>query len=370
MKTTILIIGPFPPPLNGAAKNTKKISSQIAEENTKVIELNTQNTSGSAHSRSMIYHAKRLVTTVQNVKSIIRYRDEIKSIYIVPDGGLGILYNLIYALLIRIFTIAPIWIHHRNLINIKNGNFALKLFSSLLNERATHIVLTDSMKTMFIDNINDSSKVEVLSNAATCDVTVEIPTKRPSRPLTIGYMSNLNDDKGFDIICDAFTQLAAHNSSINFNIAGPATDEKSQKLLDQLILALGGNLNYWGSITTNKEDFYLKNDIFVFPSTYRLEAQPNVLFEAMATGSYLISTDHACIRDTLSSTHHQLIKLEDRKNIAINIVEAIKNISKTENFEDWIDTVRTENKDNFEMQMLSAKLHLEQMVSQIRIGIA
>lgn len=360
----VLVIGPLPPPLNGAAKNTKIFTDLISKES-QVLKLPTQSLNGSAHARNWKYHLDRAALTLRNAKKIITYITAKDSAYIVADGGKGIFYNILYAIALRSKGVKKIWIHHRNLQNISNKATGLKLFTKILGTKATHIFLTQEMAGLFSQNISYDTKHEILSNSATCDIDPAPVTHNNSKYCTVGFLSNLTSEKGFDIVCDSFEKIEKEIPEIIFSIAGPAINEDAKKRLKQLEINIGPKLKYWGAVNAEKNDFYHECDIFIFPTKYKLEAQPNVIFEALAAGCYVISTKHACIPETLDGAEHSLIQLGPNTEMVESISNEIKDAFVRLDEAETRSSIRRANIEFMKNDQIKNKNTLKRIISEI-----
>lgn len=314
LSMTIAIVGPFPPPYHGAGKNTKKIASLLSEKGASVVEVNTNPEGVKAHRRTYTMHAKKLLKTIGN----LRYITRAKVTYLVPDGGQGIYFSLLYCIFARLFCEA-LFIHHRNYSHIYMKSIVMKVIC-IIHPKAEHIFLTEGMGADFEGVYGTLSNKMVVSNAALNDLNdVTIVNNLVSRPLSIGYLSNLTEDKGFFEVLEVFKGLAPSENFI-FHLAGSPTGEREKLELDLAISLCSKSMKYWGSIFgSDKRTFFEGLDIFLFPTKYHLEAQPNVIIEALEAGCYVIATDRACIPDTLKGIPSACFR-EDA-----NLISAISN---------------------------------------------
>lgn len=320
-KSRVIVIGPLPPPHNGAAKNTKIWAEAFEASGHEVLSIETNVQSGTAHNRSLRYHINRVHRTLANALALLVHCNPKTVVYLVPDGGLGLLYNLIYAGIFRLRGVKRVFLHHRNFFNIRTGNRRLRTLCNILGHCCRHIFLTDNMRDTFESQFGPTVEAQVISNAATCDITALSPEKvvKDGKILTIGFLSNLNADKGFDIVVESFEALADKFEDVNFLIGGTPTDDQAAAWKSQLQRMIGNRVTFLGHVSGDaKTEFYKASDVFIFPSTYKLEAQPNVLIEALSTGASVVSTDHACIPETLDGSHHRLISLQDDRSAMAN----------------------------------------------------
>ncbi len=118
------------------------------------------------------------------------------------------------------------------------------------------------------------------------DPTCRIAASRIFRIVTAG---RLNHQKGFHLLIAAMDQVRQKLSDVEFRLAilgdGP-NREALQKQIQELNLQDTVRLT---GFQTNAIAWYRSADVFVLPSL--IEGMPNVLLEAMACGTSVISTD-------------------------------------------------------------------------------
>ena len=84
-------------------------------------------------------------------------------------------------------------------------------------------------------------------------------------------------------------------------MAGPSTSTDTKHLLAEAQSEFLQDFEYRGSVADgDKHKFYNDIDVFVFPTRYRNEAQPLVLFEAMGHGVPVVAYNRGCIADDLA----------------------------------------------------------------------
>lgn len=99
----------------------------------------------------------------------------------------------------------------------------------------------------------------------------------------------LNEQKGFHYLIEALSKLQPDSLSQDLRLAilgdGPWKDELSRRIDE---LRLGTTVRLMG-FQSNASAWYRAADLFVLPSL--IEGSPNVLLEAMASGTPVLSTD-------------------------------------------------------------------------------
>nr|WP_249817003.1 glycosyltransferase family 4 protein [Bradyrhizobium sp. 160] len=116
--------------------------------------------------------------------------------------------------------------------------------------------------------------------------------------IALGHLSNLCAEKGFFLTADLFETLAKEFPSMTFKIAGPIVAPEVDVRLRELLNQFPDQVAYVGAVYGRaKQEFFQTIDAFVFPTLYPLEAQPNVIYEAMASGNLILATDRGCIAE-------------------------------------------------------------------------
>jgi len=122
------------------------------------------------------------------------------------------------------------------------------------------------------------------------------------RSISIGLLSNLTADKGAIALVSIFGGLVAEMGNLTLRLAGPVTDKEVEKCIAQAETEFQGKFEYLGSVSGNsKIEFYRSIDLFVFPSTYKNEAQPLVLIEAMSFGIPIVAYDIGFVRELVGN---------------------------------------------------------------------
>lgn len=313
-KRTVIAIGPFPPFVGGAAKNTALICDAVELRGCRVVRIVTNGSrERQAHLRNLSGHIVKIRGFFLNIHRIYQsWRAFPKSrVYLVPDGGSGVILSAIYVF-VALMLFSEIVVHHRSFGYILRPSFFMRIIVRSSQSRITHIFLDESMVDQFQGLYGGRYPYFIVGNAATCDVTAAEPLKEMSGPISIGFLSNLVEDKGFDIVASAFPELLNHfKDGVEFLIAGRPVGTINEQRLEALMISLGAKLRYYGEVSgAAKTEFFNNCWIFVFPTRFDQEASPNVLYEAMAAGAAIISTRWVGIPSLLDGAVAKLISTE------------------------------------------------------------
>lgn len=285
----ILIVGPIPPPVHGAAVITERVVETLAAQN---IPTEVCSTSPRAGARGLRYHLSRLAAYLKCCATIVT-SDQARTVYISLSGGWGLIYDFFVVAAARLRRCELI-LHHHTFHYIVRPNPVLHAIVRIAGTRQRHIALCPTMALRIADIYGDRLKLDVISNLTFFDIA------RPSRRTeaeslrVIGYLSAVSFDKGVDRFLDLMAELRAKGSQVAGLIAGPCADQAVQDYVERRVREIGG-VTYLGAVYGDDKDSFLSSiDVLVFPSRLN-EAQPLVIFEAQAAGAIVAATGHGCV---------------------------------------------------------------------------
>lgn len=308
--TTLVILGPLPPPVHGQSKNTKILVDDLHGR----CDLRIADLSAGSLERGIRYHLRKITRIANAIGTILRAstaRD--RRIYIATDGGLGLIYNLIFVSLGRILGFR-LFLHHRSFSFVDRKMPLMAAVAGVAGRRANHIFLCPAMAERYRLHYPSAVRTRVVSNAMHVNAHIESSPTTDLRPgrLSIGLLSNLGPEKGLVDFLELIRECSAGGLPVRGVLAGPPSSEESAELIAGAEAELGDRLEYRGAIYGQaKEEFFRDIDIFVFPTRYPVEAQPNVLFEAMSFGVPVISYGRGCVATELQDSGMVVIPTEE-----------------------------------------------------------
>ena len=162
------------------------------------------------------------------------------------------------------------------------------------------------------------------------------------------YLSRLHECKGIDLLIKSFKKLNCENCVLV--IAGPDDHYKNQVLSLVKELKLENNIIIPGPLyETNKLEAYTDADIFVLPSKDYYESFGNVVIEAMAFETPVITTKFCGVSEWLSPDVSKIINYD--LDELVKSLEYLLNNSLTKstrefvfNKFDWNDIAKTTTK--------------------------
>lgn len=219
---------------------------------------------------------------------------------------------------------------HGHVFTTWNGSEKVcKLFMSILSRAQVVTVLGSVQKEKLMSLGLSGNKIEIVPNTCEFDVYHKEDSEGS---LNILYLSNLIEEKGYLEYLD-FLELISQEKltkKIDAVLCGTIYEGESdqtlelEKRMDKINKSEQVSL-IWikGAYGSDKEELFRKADIFVFPSKYRVEAQPIVLVEAMATSCAIITTKVGEIPSTVSEKCSYLL----RQPNPIEIVEKVLSLT-------------------------------------------
>jgi len=282
----VRIVGPLPPPVHGAAEVTKLLASALKARG---VSVEISSTAPREGAKGLRYHASR---TRRIWDAIRTCGGEDGAIYLSAAGGLGLAYDILIVAVARLKR-RPLFIHHHSFAYLDRRSVLGALLFRVAGRRAVHICLCERMESL-IRRRYGASETCTLSNAAFRVPAVGTSAAAAGRPLRIGHLGNLSAEKGLDLVVAVGEKLAARGMEVV--LAGPAVDARAAALVADLQGRPGSRFEVLGPVYGDrKESFYRGIDVFLFPTLYANEAQPLVVFEALAHGVPVIAFGRGCI---------------------------------------------------------------------------
>lgn len=313
----IFFVGQFPPPVNGLTYVTSEICTFLKNARRIVAEADISGTSAWGR---LGFHVSRLIKTLRACYLLIRLRREgrVQCVYITADGGLGLIYTNMLAGAARLLRIRAC-IHHHSFSYIDRRKILMRCLL-VVSGPAKHIFLSDYMAKAFQGAYSKQVAKLILSNAAFVNLR-EVPREEnATRSLRIGLLSNLTREKGLHCFLEIIERAIARGLPIEGLLAGHMPAPSDRELVENAVKELP--IRYMGPVYADaKAAFYAGIDLFVFPTTYPNEAQPTVIFEALASGVPVIATDKGTIATQVGKAG--VIVQHESTDLAETMLEAI-----------------------------------------------
>ncbi|MBL4654139.1 MAG: glycosyltransferase family 4 protein [Flavobacteriales bacterium] len=283
-----------------------------------------------------------------------------KVVYRPINGDKGQIYDLVYIFICRVFRV-KLFIHHHSFNYLRTQNKIFLLLNRVIGAKAVHIVLGERMKDVLSTLYGiDKKRIRVISNAAFFNQQeIKSTTESPETMLVIGHLANLCVEKGLDSFVQICRELKILNVSFQAVIAGPCVNTEAKVIVDEALIELP-EVSYLGSVYgEDKNKFFYSLDAFVFPSQYKNEAEPLVLYEAGQYGVYLFGSSMGCMADVIQGMDGCCIS--DTSLLVKDIAKAIAVGIENNLFKDQ----RGKRKMLFEAMQKSSKIELEMLLQEM-----
>ncbi|MEK6789893.1 MAG: glycosyltransferase family 4 protein [Pseudomonadota bacterium] len=295
----VIVCGAFPPPVNGLANVNLAVLKLLLALGAHVDQVDI-----SAKGGAIVKLGRRFAALARTLRLIVRPGPE-RLLYYALSSGLGQYFDLL-AIAVARFAGVRVVIHHHNFSYLSASTPVSRcLFALASRGYAVHICLCETMAGLLLKTYGAGHEVVIIGNAAFIEPDIQAMSGvKPALPdkIKVGYLSALTRDKGIYDFLDIVETFAAEKAvSVEFHVAGNAAEAAVQTRLESL--AARGIVSFRGAVyDESKRDYLRELDILIFPSRYRHEAQPLVVFEALAAGVSVISHPIACMCDLASST--------------------------------------------------------------------
>lgn len=325
----ILIIGPFPKPINGCSLANEILLNQLKLEfsiSVDIINTNSKNISSEnvGHfSLSKVFSFLKVYKKIFTInKSDVVYTTPGQTFY----GIVKYVPFYFYCLLIGKPYILHIHGNHLGNEYLSLSGFKKWLFSYFIKKASAGIVLSNSLKVNF-EGLLNSNKIFIVENFAQDDLVQNVEIYKSKDKLRLLYLSNLMEEKGIIDFLDSLILLKNEGIPFVADIAGKIEDE-SEFIINNKFKELQEVIRYHGVVSgQNKINLLEKSNVFILPTYYRMEGQPISLIEAMATGNIIVTTNFSGIPDIISKENGYFVKSKDPESIYNALININKDLA-------------------------------------------
>ncbi len=207
--------------------------------------------------------------------------------------------------------------------DIISNNIINKIFSAPINKliiiSKTIVVPSQYYKQVILGNYIVKENKIFVSPSGGIDKNIFFPKDTPpskSEMLTIGFISRIDENKGWDILVKA-VDLLINQISIKLIIVGNGK-QKNEMLSMISKYKLEEHVEYLGELPQNElVNIYHKINVFVFPTMRTAESLGLVGLESMACGIPVISSDIAGPSEYVINNYNGFkFKPGDKKSLA------------------------------------------------------
>jgi glycosyltransferase involved in cell wall biosynthesis len=219
-------------------------------------------------------------------------------VYLGASAGLGRVYDVAILIVARLRR-TQVVIHHHSYRYINARDFLGAVVVRAAGGDALHILLCEHMRARYCQQYAiDRRRTTVLSSVMLAEREIRAMGARLRRRVgAVGYLGPLSAEKGIWDFLALVTTLRAGSPHLLSHIAGPSADPAATAAVVQFA-AGDPQTRYWGATyRADKVRFLDGVDVLIFPSRYRHEAEPLVVYEALAAGIPVIATQVGCLRE-------------------------------------------------------------------------
>jgi len=309
--------------------------------------------------RSGRWHLLKLV--MQFVGAAFRARDGV--LYLPLSGGLRQFVDACFAGVALLFGFR-VFVHHHSFAYLNQQPFYARVVLRLLR-KSVHIVLCNRMGEMLANQYAiHHSNVRVISNAAFLgDIGKPDTNVHCKEKLVLGFLSNITAAKGcFDFI-DLLKAATAQGLAVEGVMAGPVQVE-IQVAFDEAVRGAGCIKHVGPVYGEEKNDFFSKVDVLVFPTRYANEAEPVTIWEAMGAGVPVISLSRGCINGMVTNEVGWVIQDSDRF-----VEEGLEKIRFLLANDAALHAMKVAARNEFEKSKLRYTNNLDALVAEIQGGL-
>ncbi|MCK1707674.1 MULTISPECIES: glycosyltransferase family 4 protein [unclassified Bradyrhizobium] len=288
----IVAIGQIPPPTDGLAYITSEYVKLLSEDH----DVKVLNISPRVGKRGVAYHFSRTVSVLlASMHLVFNARRGNRICYMPCQSDFGVIYT-VYLLTVARLLQYPTYLHHHNFGYINEARRMMRMVLHGGGPKVVHIFLCEPMRDRFGRTYWPPERSIIVSNSAFVSPQPKPSAFNARSSLRIGLLSNLNREKGLHIFLDLLRAARDEGLNICGTLAGPVREPADRLALEMAQEELGDRLIYAGSVYGDEKlRFYTAIDVFVFPTIYANEAQPTVIYEALAAGNLILTYERGCI---------------------------------------------------------------------------
>lgn len=237
--------------------------------------------------------------------------------------------NIFFSFIASLMNIKHIYEIH----NIESSIHGFMQKTILQNKNIISVTISKKLKKYLINKFNIKNKIHVLHDAASVfkfnNFKIKKNIERTSKYIVCCYTGTIDVGRGIELIID----IAKNNRNIIFNIAGSV---KNKNLADRLKKI--NNINFYGYISHHEvSKLIFKSDVLLMPYAKGISIgsnnidssrwmSPLKMFEYMASGKPIISSDLPVLREVLKNEYNAYLVKSKNVNDWISVIEkAFKN---------------------------------------------
>ncbi|MFW5982890.1 MAG: glycosyltransferase family 4 protein [bacterium] len=303
MKPKILFILHVPPPVHGSSVVGQNIKESLIINqsfNCNYINLGTSRTVDEIGKNALQKLGRYLSIINQVLKQLITNKPQLCYIAITAKGT-AFYKDAVIALLVKLFRVKLVYhFHNKGVSTRQNKTMDNFLYQQVF--RNTHAILLSKYLYPDVEKYFTLERVHYCPNGIS-ETAISRQPSANSNHTEILFLSNLIESKGVFVLLEACKILKQKGIAFHCTIVGGEGDvdaHQFQKKVEELDLS--DQVIYVGKkYGTEKKEFFLSADIFVFPTYYYYETFGLVNLEAMQHYLPIVSTFEGGIPDIVEN---------------------------------------------------------------------
>lgn len=293
----ILAVGPVPPPVTGLTT----VQSQMSQSLSKMGEFRTASFSrpGRGMARFLPWRIVRALGYVRAISLLaVRRFNRPVAIYFPVNTRWALIWDAALCTIARMRKYRVI-LHHHSYSYLDRESLPFRMFKKTIPSGSVHLALCDPMADLLKEKVRNGRAI-VIPNVPSNDA-LDSPPKVQHTPFTLGFIGNITISKGIDLAIETYEMLQELSVPVRLVVAGPLEGAEERTLIARAQSKNGDSVKYIGPVYgADKDSFFADIDALLFPTKYRVEAQPLVIEEAMRAAVPVLCTARGCIRSMVA----------------------------------------------------------------------
>lgn len=309
----VVLVGHFTPPVHGMAVAMDAVAAVLRNNNTRVVRVRT--TPRGILPRA-VHHLARIARVALALPVLVYMRVFARNVLLSVDAGQGMSYVILLAATARCLRYR-LTLDHHSYAYVRRRSWLMSALARVAGPSATHLLKCPVVETLFKRTYGPNLLTDVLGVAYAVPERGASPGAAVSGPsrLTLGHLSNLSQEKGLATTIALGKEAVRLGLCDRLILAGPSGNSQDEADIRRAVAA--GFAEYWGPLSAEqKSTFFGQVDVFIFPTRYRNELSPLVVWEALAHGVPVVAYRTACITQSAIGEHNLVL------DPAVKFVEA------------------------------------------------
>ena len=327
--TTLLVIGPTPPPHHGVAMAVRALLDSDLRRSFQVRHLELADRRGLQHVDRPDLRDVILFVAQWFRLLVILVRRRVRLVYIpLSQSTIGVVRD-------SLFMWPAYLLGARVVFHLHGGAFRawyesrsplMKAYVRAVLDASNRMVVLDESFRKLFDGLVPASCIDVVPNGVSDEgFARSAPSLRSGRPFRVLYLGTLSRAKGTLVFLEAVGVIAMARRDVEFVLAGEWWRDEDRIAAEAMLRRDCTTDLVWfpGRVEgRQKAELLASSDIFVFPGTQQ-EGQPLVVIEAMAAGLPVVFTGRGCLRNTVSAETGIEVPINDPRALASAVVRLV-----------------------------------------------